>query len=160
MKALHNPEPNNRRGGFTLIEVALATLAMGLGVVVLLSLLPAGLQLAEDDRADTRCGEFAEVVMNGMRGNASSIPSWGAFSGTNFSHLAITNILAGQVVVAGGNSVVTVAEFPPSSGEFVRYTLEVAAGSPPTATLRVCAGRYGAFTPMLVARTGFSYQGD
>ena len=142
------------KGGFTLVEVALATLAMGLGVLAVFSLLPSGLQMAEDDRGDTRCAQFAEVVMNGLRGNASGISDKATW---NNSASFCTAVLAGLPVTTGGVQAVT---FPANSDSYLRYTLNLSAGDPPSATLAVEDGRYGAFSPIVTVYTEFLYQGD
>lgn len=149
---------HHREAGFTLIEVALAVLALGLGVLVVFSLVPSSLRLAEEDKADTRCSEFAEVVMQGMRGNASTIQDW-----TNWNNQASFSaaVLGGANVVPGAAAVtgaVTAVTFP-VGGEPVRYKLVLDASSH-SAMIEVCDGQYGPFDPAIITYTEFIYQGD
>lgn len=150
-----------QRGGFTLIEVALAVLALGLGILVVFSLVPSSLRLASEDRGDTRCGEFVEVAMQGMRANASMIQNWKAW--TNQADFA-TNVLAnavpwGSLAASGTN------QFPVGGG-WVRYTLTLRnpdGAASHSARLQVSDGQYG--PPLnannsIVAYTEFLYQGD
>jgi len=64
-----------RRAGFSLIEVCLAILVIGFGLVAVFSLFPSGLRSSDADTADTRTGLFTETVLNGLRANAASLSS-------------------------------------------------------------------------------------
>jgi prepilin-type N-terminal cleavage/methylation domain-containing protein len=109
------------KAGFTLIEVCLAVLVIGIGLLSVFSLFPSGLRSVEDDKADTRCGLFAETVLNGMRGNAAAITNWDDWCdgvGT-LADLKVNILVSGASMTTG--SVVAV-DFP-AGGEYLRYKL-------------------------------------
>lgn len=153
-----------KKQGFTLVEVALAVLAVGLGLITVFGLFPAGLQNASDDAADTRAGLFAEAVFNGMRGAAAAVPDaaiWdNSFIGTSLTveQMAIT--------INGATPLAVRVPFAAADepDNYLRYSLTVApviTGPPATysATLVTCDGRYGAFTAQNVFYTEFYYTG-
>jgi len=57
----------SRKGGFTLIEVALAIVVVALGLLAVFSLLSAGLNAAHKAIAETNASIFANSVFNAMR---------------------------------------------------------------------------------------------
>ncbi len=59
--------PRNRRGGFTLIETALALLAIGLGLMAIFGLGRIGLQTTKESDNDTRCVQMADAVFETLR---------------------------------------------------------------------------------------------
>jgi hypothetical protein len=151
---------NRKQDGFTLIEVALAVLAMGLGILVIFSLIPASLRLAEDGRADTRCGEFTEVVMQGMRAKAAAITNWAEWNNPRYFTNAITaDILLDSGVPQDLRIGAVVTNRFPLNGTKLRYKLTVNTGGH-SAFLEVCDGEYGLFDSMVSAYTEFAYQGD
>lgn len=54
-------------GGFSLVEVALAILVVGLGLLTVFTLFPAGLSMNQKSVDETRAALFAEEVLNGYR---------------------------------------------------------------------------------------------
>ena len=151
------------RCGFSLIEVCLAILVVGVGLLSIVSLFPTGLRSAEDAVADTRCGLFTDNVMEGLRANALAITSWSDW--TNSADFEPT-ITQGVLEKAGSPKDVSVGgitawEFPDSSGEWLRYRLTIDSADPyrRSAKLEVCDGRYGSFDARTVAYTEFCYSG-
>ena len=71
------------RGGFTLVEVALALLVISVGIVVVVGLFPAGLQTNKAAIDDTRMAMFAEEVLNGVRAVAGEAP-WTYLDNSSF----------------------------------------------------------------------------
>jgi type II secretory pathway pseudopilin PulG len=143
------------RSGFTLVEVCLAVLVVGLGLLTIFSLFPSGLRSAEDDTADTRIGLFAENVMDGLRGNAATITNWTDWA-ENFS----SRVVAGLGVTANG-SIMPPVPFP-QNGELLRYRLVLDVSNPDryTARLEVCDGGYGPFVgAQAVIYTEFFFTG-
>jgi Tfp pilus assembly protein PilV len=55
------------RGGFTLIETALALLAIGLGLLALFGLGRIGLQTSKETENDARCAQMADAVFETLR---------------------------------------------------------------------------------------------
>ena len=72
----------NKRLGFTLIEVALAIVVVGVGALAMYSLIGTGMDMSARAVADTQAALFAESVFNGMRAQAQSAAqntNWHAF---------------------------------------------------------------------------------
>jgi len=64
------------RGGFTLIEINLVLLIVGIGLVALLGLFPVGLRQAGLATGDTVQAVFADQVLNTLQAQASTITNW------------------------------------------------------------------------------------
>jgi prepilin-type N-terminal cleavage/methylation domain-containing protein len=130
--------PSSKKG-FTLIEVSLAVLVVGLGLLSLFGLFPSGLRAGEEASADTRAGLFATVVLEGMRANAAGIKVWSEWD--DASMLGSSSKLC-DAVTAGGTAIVadgvvkTINDFPAGSGKRIRYSLTI--DRPPTTT-RSCS---------------------
>lgn len=158
---IHQPSTINHSAslrGFTLIEVCLAVLIIGFGLVSIFGLFPSGLRSMEDDTADTRCGLFTESVMQGMRANAATIMDLADWTnGPTFASCVTSNLLAGAAIQTG---TVQTVQFP-AGGDWLRYKLTIGVQSGRnSAMLEICDGRYGKFDPpQSVAYTEFYYQG-
>jgi len=61
-----------QQAGFTLIEIALALLVASVGMIGILALFPAGIQMSKMVADETHAALFAEQVMNGIRAQAST----------------------------------------------------------------------------------------
>lgn len=148
--------------GFTLVEVCLAVLVIGIGLLAIFSLFPSGLRSVEDDAADTRCGLFAQTVLSGMRGNVAGVTNWGDWCDRTW----VSGELR-QGVLDGGASLTTgtVSElvFPNGGTDYLRYrlTLNTANSNQYWALLEVENGRYPSGTLILPSKfyTEFCYQG-
>ena len=149
----------DEKAGFTLIEVSLAVLVVGLGLLAVFSLFPSGLRSAEEGAADTHAGLFAETVMTGLRGNAATITNWDDWCDASFfcSHVR-TDVLKTGLMETGK---VTAVPFPKDGGQPLRYrlTLNTANSNEYGALLEVCNGQSGAFDKQAVFYTEFIYQG-
>lgn len=159
---MDKPVPANNKRGFTLVEVALAVLAVGLGLMSIFALFPAGLQNAADDAADTRAALFAGTVFNGMRGSAAAITNAAAWDGS------MSMSVPGMTLKFDGTQ--DTIRYPTSAPDmpenYIRYTLAIGtvAGISGTrtlysATMTTCDGRYGPFTAQNVFYTEFYYTG-
>jgi prepilin-type N-terminal cleavage/methylation domain-containing protein len=150
----------DRAAGFTLIEVSLAVLVVGLGLLAVFSLFPSGLRSAEEGSADTRCGMFAETVMNGLHGNAASITNWADWcSSTNVADDLISGVLGADVRDGG---IETSVIFPAGGiPQYIRYKLTLTLTDPDqySALLEVVNGQYGSFANPALFYTEFTYQG-
>jgi hypothetical protein len=66
----HIPEPNTR--AFTLVEIAIALGVIGFALVAIIGILPVGLQIQRDNRAETIINQdgtfWIEAIRNGARG--------------------------------------------------------------------------------------------
>lgn len=61
-----------KQDGFTLIEIALALLVASIGLMGILGLFPAGLQMSKSAVDETQAALFAETVLNGVRAQAAT----------------------------------------------------------------------------------------
>jgi Tfp pilus assembly protein PilV len=151
--------------GFSLIEVCMAILVIGLGLLAVFSLFPSGLRMAEEGAADTHCGLFTETVMKGLQGNAAGITNWATWSDpVGFEAALIAGVIPGTSTVT---KVTTTCSFPEASAwasgdatkAYLRYQLDVDAASH-SATLQVWDGQYGSLLfPQVKAYTEFSFKG-
>ncbi len=138
----------HKRAGFTLIEVSLAVLVLGLGLMVAFGLFPAGVRQNEESTADTRAALFADYVLNGMQANAATVTNWSewdAEKGVGYlrilgkdGHPACLNAdSAGKPGLTGVQNVSPVngepVEWPASTGQdpkpMLRYRLTMSADS-------------------------------
>lgn len=163
------------QAGFSLVEVALALLVASVGLMAVLALFPAGLDLSKKAQDDTQLSLFADEVLNGLRAISTStnVP-WSAIvdqpslripiSGEKESTASQQNFLwdAGSTrfVEAGGGlkpySLKTLQN--PLIEEIVlRYELRIVDQGPEIkqATLRVLPGQVGAITNAYVFMTEF-----
>lgn len=155
----------NASGGFSLVEVCLAILVVGLGLLSVFTLFPSGLRSAEDDTADTRAGLFMQSAMDGMRANAMSITNWSDWSEPE----PFKQLVKDQVIVVNGAStpieqgVIRSIPFPDGSGDYLRYRLTLGTDDPARrwALLEVEDGRYpeNAISYPSVCYTEFWYSG-
>ncbi len=63
----------NSRAGFSLVEVALALMVVGVGMVAIFSVLPAGMDANKRAIDDSQTALFAEEVFNGFRAQAEMV---------------------------------------------------------------------------------------
>ena len=159
----------DRSAGFSLIEVCMAILVIGLGLLAVFSLFPSGLRMAEEGAADTHCGLFTETVMKGLHGNAAGITNLTTWADpVGFEAALIAGVIPGPAVVTG---TVKEYEFPDAAvwaalapGDakkaWLRYQLDVDAVNH-SATLQVWEGRYGSVlsSPQAKAYTEFFFKG-
>jgi hypothetical protein len=148
------------RQGFSLIEVCLAVLIVGLGLIPIFGLFPSGLRAMEEGTADTRCGLFAETVMSGMRANAAMITNWSEWTTPGiFTNDIVQGLFSGATPNGGANGE-RVIQFP-NGGDWLRYrlTIQTANRDRPSALLETCDGRFGKFTPQSTSYTEFYFQG-
>lgn len=65
-------QPCNK-SGFSIVEVALALLVVGVGLMGVFSLFPQGMDMNRKSIQDTQIGFFAEYVLNGFRYRAEQV---------------------------------------------------------------------------------------
>ncbi len=86
----------SRKAGYSLVEVSLALLVVGLGLVTIFSLFPDGLSASRKSVESTEVGAFADYVFASLDGLASSNNVvWGRFTNTALTRLTITHALDG-----------------------------------------------------------------
>lgn len=76
------------RGGFTLVEVALAVLIVALGLMAVMGLLPSALRMSEDAVTFTREACFAETLFAGLRANVVDAPPFAWSNESDFVQYA------------------------------------------------------------------------
>ncbi len=110
--------------GFSLIEVTLALMVIGVGILSVFQLFPSGLRSSIDATAETRVGQFADEVLNQVYADAAaetnSVDWLEVFSGNVDIDLA-KDIELDMTPEEEWNKV----EYPHESGEFLRYTCAV-----------------------------------
>lgn len=163
----HDIEPSGQdvcRSGFSLVEVCLAILVVGIGLLSVFSLFPSGLRSGEADTADTHMGLFAESVMNGLRANAMAITNSVDWD-DNFKTELVRGVLASNSTPVNIlDSSVTPSPvawvFPAvANGEPLRYRLTIDAVGK-SALLELWDGQYGSLSPtQSMYYTEFWYSG-
>jgi len=96
------------KAGFTLVEIALALLVAGLGVIAVFGLFPQGMEASRKSVEATEATAFADFVFDSLQNEATNFP-WGTFvdSGPsalklNLSHLIIATDSTQKFVIAQG----------------------------------------------------------
>jgi type II secretory pathway pseudopilin PulG len=118
----HAFHPPSRRAGFTLVELALTALVIGLGLLAVLGLGRLGMQAAVDTETDARCALLADDILATLRtasddvcrtgGPSAFVVFWetlqnDASAGVNFpaaGEPAMTNRLDGVIKGGGASS--------------------------------------------------------
>ena len=131
-----SPSLRQNRSGFTLIEVSLAVMVLGLGLMAAFGLFPAGVRQNEESTADTRAALFADYVLNGMQANAAAVTNWSDWynESTTYSHFlgtasdmpcpnADASDSPGLAGVQATGAPLSVPDWPLSSGQKLRYRL-------------------------------------
>jgi hypothetical protein len=89
----HRPDSPPPRAGFSLIEITMAILLIGLGVTTLFALFPMGLKQSDDAMVDTHTALFTDKVFSGIRAHASTITNWTDWSDLDrFRALAVSTV--------------------------------------------------------------------
>ena len=133
--------------GFTLIEVALALLVIGVGIVGVFGLFPAGLEASRRTVNETQAAIFAEEVFGGFRAAAGVVP-WASFDDIKVP-IACSNLWASTPRVGKTSDRTPIVWRHPSDTNLVeralRYTLSVGKVSDvvKTLTLKVYPGEFG-----------------
>ncbi len=141
--------------GFSLIEVNMAILVIGMGILVLFSLFPAGLREGEHGLADTHCALFGETVLEGLRGRAHTKDPAKQFTWAQWSNINtfINNftITVNRTLIHGykphNSRISNALEFPAGAvpKKYIRYILEISEGDTPMTrivNLWVWSGQY------------------
>ena len=68
-----NMRNTRRKRGFSLVEVCLAVLVVGLGILSIFGLFPTGLAASEDAEKDTTGGLFANQAINSLQARADDL---------------------------------------------------------------------------------------
>jgi prepilin-type N-terminal cleavage/methylation domain-containing protein len=152
--------PRRRRGGFSLIEVTIALLVVGVGLVALLGLFPVGLRESGLATADTTQSIFANRVLNAIHANAGEITNPAGWLNTNA--VAFTQGIYSNITVGSVQTIVDAYGIP---GNIIRYKLDIGfvSGYPNTiryAAIRVSENKYSNIERNPVYYTEFRYEGE
>jgi len=161
------PAGAKRRRGFTLMEVNLALLIMGIALVALLGLFPVGLRQADAATTDTTEAAFADLVLNSMRASAQTVTSWGDW--TNLTSGVALGVSASSsspisingVNILGNGTPQTINDYL-VSGQYIQYALTLTPGPNPMivkASIQVTNRRYTDVTKAPIYATSFVYTG-
>jgi prepilin-type N-terminal cleavage/methylation domain-containing protein len=143
---------SGRDSGFSLVEVSLAILVVGLGLLAVFGLFPFGLRANEESIGDTRAAMFADHVFAGMRANAAKM-TWTEWTGGSFGD-GLT-----QGLSLDYSGAIKQMQFPPASGEWVQYRMDIV-DSPRGVLLQVWDGKRAlAVTPQGEFYTEFLFSG-
>ncbi len=154
--------PRRRRSGFSLIEVTLALLVVGVGLVALLGLFPIGLRESGLATADTSQSIFANGVLNAIHANASEI--------TNSADWMNPNLVAFTKGIYSGittGAVQTIVNANGILGNIIRYKLDIGFADQTQygntiryAAIRVSENRFSNIDRNPVYYTEFRYEGE
>jgi len=129
------PVSLRRKSGFSLVEVNMAIMVIGLGMLVLFGLFPTGLREGENALINTHCALFADAVFNGLRAEATQ-KTWTQWQNWVGGPAFRTQIpgdgglawIVGQSIGAIGAGSIRSVKFP-ASGEMIHYIMEVGGGA-------------------------------
>lgn len=164
MKKPTSTTETTARGGFTLIEINLTLLVIGVGLVALLGLFPVGLRQANLATADTAQSTFADHVFSVLRAEAVSITNWAEWA--KFDTEVLKNArIGGQPVAKGAET--TIPKYAGVAGNTMRYRLDLASVAEPVdfggrlwrATIRVMDREQGDLDTSPLYSTDFVFMG-
>ncbi len=162
--------PTTRRSvgqaGFSLVEVSLAVLVVGLGLTVIFGLFPSSLRSSEEAAADTRTALFAEHVFGGLHAKASELTDFGDWAMPMFRDLVVTDIAPVRHTGIGTNDAAVKVTFPELPAEHLRYRLDITKKAELDitnrvhfVTLQVTTEQQGVFRPQATYYTELYYRG-
>lgn len=154
-----------RSGGFSLVEVSLALLVVGLGLLAVFSLFPAGLTMNKRSIDETQCAMFANDVFDAYRAAFDADPTlWPFMGGPNYADDYGLGATAGSLWWKYGEGVtvkVVAASAPFEKVVYVnwsnvtenawryRLTFEDVSANVKLARLQVLNGEYGLSNSMV-----------
>lgn len=118
---------NRRKSGFTLIEINLVLLIVGIGLVSIMGLFPVGLREAESAAADTEQAMFAERVLCAIQAKAGLITDASVWDNEEtFRNEVIKGLLDADTKISygGGNDGNLITDYLTDKA-FIRYVLDV-----------------------------------
>lgn len=116
------------KGGFSLVEVCLAVMVMGLGIMSIFSLFPTGLAASEAASGDTVIGLHAEQVLFGLQAKATDL-TWDQWVAGDTASFAIPDVRIGEVSA-------NVVEDPIKEQKDIAYFLDVSANPARSAAIK------------------------
>ena len=171
-----------RRSGFTLMEVNIALLIVGVGLMGVMALFPVGLRQGDSASSDTTQAAFADLVLNAMRANAQMVTNWNTATDPNQRWVNLTNgvalgvgssapTTAGSLVYAAGTATPIIGNGSPQTindylvpGQYIQYELHLEAENPSDplvikAWMRISTRKYTELSRAPYYATSFIYMG-
>ncbi len=138
------------KSGFTLVEVALALLVIGIGIVAIFGLFPAGMEAGRRTVNETHAAQFAEEVFAAYR-SLASVTNLATAVNAQVPVAAPAQWSSPPLIVPDGNvqtCVLRVSATPGTIERALRYQLTVGNSGPyiRTLMLRVFPGEFGGTT--------------
>jgi prepilin-type N-terminal cleavage/methylation domain-containing protein len=160
-----------KRAGFSLIEINIVLLVIGVGLVALLGLFPVGLRQAGLATSDTASSMFADQVLSALHGQSSTLTNWTDWK--NFNTSVLTDLSIGGTAVQAvdnaddENSFVTLNNYLGVKGSTIRYQLVITPVAVPLdfggrlmrAAIRVSDRDQGNITQFPIYCTDFVFMG-
>ena len=134
---------DNSQSGFSLIEVSLAVLVLGFGLMSLFALFPNGLRMAQADEEWTQTSLFSEKVFSGMHANAQGMTQTNDWQDGSMQDNLCQNVLGLELRCDGSTNA-----YPPADDSGVRYSLTIDS-SVPSARLNVWFGQRGSLAGLV-----------
>ena len=104
--------------GFSLIEITLALLVVGVGMLTLFSMFPVGLKQIDTAHENTQQAFFGEYVLSTMRATAMKLDA-GAWVDID------SDVPEATFTEFEFDTLVDAFEFPAGSGQYMRYFLQI-----------------------------------
>lgn len=138
-----------RNRGFTLVEVALAMLVVGIGIMAVFGLFPGGIEAGRRAVNETQAALFAEEVFAGYRA-MSGTTVWASLNTLQIAPAA-SNLWSGATRIIPGGTRTSVQRAPYNTNiveRALRYELTIADSGTyvKTLRLRVFPGEFGGTT--------------
>ena len=136
-----------RKSGFTLVEVALALLVVGVGIVAIFGLFPAGMEAGRRTVNETQAALFAEEVFAAYR-SLASVTNLATAANAQVPVAAPEQWSSPPLIIPDGSvqtCVLRAFASPNSIERALRYRLTIGSSGPyiRTVSLRVFPGEFG-----------------
>ncbi len=112
------------RGGFSLVEINLVLLIVGVGLVALLGLFPVGLRQAGQASTDTATALFADDVLNTLAAEAATLTNWTDW--VEFDKKVLDGARVGGSPIKAGGAEQTIKNYLGEKNIVIRYQLTLA----------------------------------
>jgi len=112
------------RAGFSLVEVCLAMLIVGSGVLILFGLFPAGLKENEYSMGDTQIALFVDYAFCGMHANARKVTNWEDWTDQQQFLTLVLGIGSDNLGLEKTSDPIEI-DYPVGSGNVLKYKLSI-----------------------------------
>ncbi len=160
--------PRAQRAGFSLIEINIVLLVIGVGLVALLGLFPVGLRQAGLATSDSTSSMFADQVLSALHGQSGTLTNW-----TDWVNFKVSDVSIGGITLephpdfANSTQFAQLDNYLGVPGSTIRYQLVMAPVADPLnfgrrlirAAIRVSDREQGDITQFPIYCTDFVYTG-